>query len=137
MIYDILEQKLTAEGFKAGKDMFRTSIPANVSVAIMTKLPLEGMPIDPYIEGYYKGRMQVVIRHTAPAEGNVLAARVQRALTQRGGSVSYPATRERGEVTMKLFYAETLPIFFPRLDGHGFEWSQHFMCVFSMKALHS
>lgn len=134
MINDILEQKLAAHGFVQGETMFRDFLPATCSVGVMTRVPLQGLPIDPNIPGFYKGRMQVIVRHTSPTDGALMAARVQKILTMNGRE-RYPATELRGEVHLDVFQPETLPISFPRLAGNGFEWSQHFVCVFGMKLL--
>ena len=135
MIYDILESKLIADGFQAGFDLFRNHMPADISVGVMTRVTLQGLPIDPHIPGYYRGEMQVITRHSDRRLGDVMAARVQRILEVTGGHTTYPANDERGEVTLDLFQPITLPINFPRLSGNGFEFSQHFKCVFGMKRL--
>lgn len=135
MIFDILEEKLIAEGFAAGVDLFRNYMPAECSVGVMTRVPLQGLPIDPYIPNYYKGEIQVIVRHKDRALGDVMSRRVQTILHMPGGTEIYPATAERGEVHLDLFQPTTLPISFPRLNGNGFEWSQHFKCVFGMKPI--
>jgi hypothetical protein len=134
MINDILEQKLNMSGeFVPGENMFRDFMPAEISVGILTRVPLQGMPIDHYMPGFYKGQMQVIIRHTTRTEGKAMAKKVQSILTVNGGNEIYPPTDERGEVRLIQFIPETLPISFPRLSGGGYEWSQHFQCVFAMK----
>lgn len=135
MIYDILEGKLIANGFAAGVDLFRNYMPADCVIGVMTRVPLQGLPIDPHIPNYYRGKMQVIVRHKDPVDGAALAARVQRILTVERRE-TYPASDERGETHLDLFLADTLPISFPRLDGNSFEWSQHFRCVFGMKPLY-
>ena len=134
MIFDILENKLTAAGFVPGVSVFRNYMPADCSVGVMCRVPLQGIPIDPYIKDFYKGRMQVIVRHKDPVAGATMTDLVQKVLTV-GSRETHPASLERGEVNLDLFFPETLPITFPRLDGNGFEWSQHFQCVFTMKRL--
>lgn len=133
MIFDILETKLISGGFEPGVSLFRNYMPADISVGVMTRVPLQGLPIDPYIPDYYKGEIQVIVRHNDRTAGDAMALRVQRLLALTGGNESYPATAERGAVHLDLFQPLTLPIAFPRLSGNGFEWSQHFKCVFGMK----
>jgi hypothetical protein len=133
MINDILEAKLAANGFEVGKDLFRDHMPADCSIGVMTKVPLQGIPIDPNMRGIYKGRMQVVVRHKEPDLGAKMAALVQQILQVEGREL-HEAVPERGAVHLDIFFPETTPIRFPRLDGNGYEWSQHFKCVFGMKA---
>lgn len=135
MIYDILETKLQAIGLEPGKSLFRNYMPADCSVGVMTRVPLQGLPIDPNIPNFYRGRMQVITRHKDPVAGNLMAARVQSVLEMRAGRELHGANEERGDVHLDLFQPETLPISFPRLDGNGFEWSQMFLCAFGMKPI--
>jgi hypothetical protein len=132
VIHDILEKKLTTIGLTAGQSLFRHYMPADASIGAMTRVPLQGLPIDPHIPGRYKGRIQVIVRHKEPDLGNTLATRVQRALEMRGAREIYEATKERGAVHLDMFQPETLPIFFPRLDGNGYEWSQTYLCAFGV-----
>lgn len=135
MIFDILEGKLITAGFTSGVDLFRNYMPADKSVGVMSRVPLQGIPIDPYIPNYYKGEIQIIVRHKSPTEGAQMTRLIQNTLTVGGGCERYPATQERGEVTLDLFIPLTLPISFPRLDGNGLEWSQYFKCVFGMLPL--
>jgi hypothetical protein len=132
MIGDILEQKLEGIGLVKGVDLFRGFIPSEVSIAVMTREPLDGIQIDPYISGRYKGDMQVIVRHTDPEAGVALARSVWKALDQRHREL-FPATSERGEVHLDQFIPRTLPIQYPRLDGNTIEWSQTFSMVFGVK----
>lgn len=134
MIYDILEQKLAAAGFVPGETLFRNYLPAECSIGVMTRLPLQGLPIDPNIRGLYRGQMQVIVRHKEPDLGSQMAFLVQKVLTVESRE-HYPASQERGEAHLDIFFPATMPIFFPRLSGNGYEWSQHFTCVFGMKSL--
>lgn len=132
MIYDVLEKKLVQNGFVPGVSLFRSYMPSMCSIGVMTRIPLTGIPIDPYIPGYYKGEIQVVLRHTDPKEGQAVMMRVQKLLTVEATEV-HPATEEHGELSLDLFIPKTLPISFPQLDGNAYEWSQHFDCVFKTR----
>lgn len=130
MIHDILETKLQQRlQLVIGQTLFRTHIPADVSIAVMTRLPLNGVKFDEYKPGRFRGEMQVVTRHSDPTQGDALALSVQRALRLEHRE-EYPATALRGRVVMDRFYPVTLPVTFPRLDGGGYEWSQNFRFVF-------
>ncbi|NKX37871.1 hypothetical protein HGG70_08090 [Rhodobacteraceae bacterium R_SAG4] len=134
MIYDILENKLIAGGFVAGESLFRNHMPAACTVGVMVRGPVSGIPIDPYLPDYYRGKMQVIVRHKDPDEGNRVSAQVQKLLRVDVREL-YPASAERGEAHLDQFLPDTMPIFFPRLDGNGYEWSQHFDCAFGMKSV--
>ena len=134
MINDILEQKLIADGFVSGVTLFRDFIPADVGIAVMTKMPLRGLPKDPHIPGRFVGEIQVIVRHTDPVLGEQMAFRIDKVLSTESRQV-FSATATRGETHIDLFYAETLPIKYPRLDSSALEWSQNFKAVFGVKPL--
>lgn len=134
MIYDILEEKLTEAGFVAGETLFRQFMPSEVSIGVMTRIPLEGIPEDANLPGYYKGRMQLIIRHIDPVEGRQMAKNVVGALRLQGVQ-NFPASAERGPAQLSLFYPESLPIEFPSLDSDSLEWSVHFKTSFTFSAL--
>ena len=132
MIYDILEQKILDQRLGVrGSTLFRNTLPDDCVVGVMTKAPLTGIPVDPYIRGQYHVDWQVVIRHTDPVEGNKLANDVAETFMVEAPEW-HAASREHGALSLKIFFPKTLPIQFPRLEGNGFEWSQHFTTVFSI-----
>lgn len=133
MIFDILESKMQSRlGLIPGETLFRSYTPPEVSVAVMTRVPLEGIKIDPFIRNWYRGRLQIVLRHTDPVQGEILMNRVANAL-RVDGPEEHPASLERGRATISLFIPEALPVRFPRLDGNGIEWSQHFLAAFTFE----
>lgn len=128
MIFDILEKKLTESGLVVpGESLFRGSMPGETQVGVMTKVPLTGIPVDPHIEGRFRAKIQIITRHTDPVHGEKLANDVSRVL--------FVETIERHELedgtkgSIHLFYPMTLPVQFPRLEGNGLEFSQHFEAV--------
>lgn len=135
MIFDILEKKIVDAGLGVeGVSLFRSFMPAETIIGVFCRVPLEGIPVDPYIPGRHKGRIQVISRHTDPVLGGQLAVALERAL-RVDSPEDYPATSERGSARISLFIPETLPIQYPRLDGDGLEWSQHFKAVFSFDGI--
>ncbi len=131
MIFDILEKKIVDAGLaEAGVSLFRSFMPAETPVGVFCRVPLEGIPVDPYIPDRYKGRIQVITRHTDPMLGWQLATSLGKVL-RVDSPEEHPATTEHGKALISLFIPETLPIQFPRLDGDGIEWSQHFKTVFA------
>ena len=134
MIYDILEGKLVAQGFVAGSDLFRYTIPANVNSAVMFKLPLSGVPVDHNMPGWHSAEIQVVCRDPDPVACMNTALRVQKILTVETIEV-YPASAERGQAHITNFLPMQLPVIFPRLDSNLFETSQNFLAHFGFKPL--
>lgn len=135
MIQSILEDKIEAAGIATpGVDLFRSFMPSDITTGVMTRIPLSGISVDHYIPGWHKTDIQVIVRHTDPVDGAVLARSVTKALEMQGEE-RYPANEERGDLKLTLFVPETLPIEFPRLDGGGLEWSQTFKTVFSFVSL--
>jgi hypothetical protein len=133
VIYDILEKKLIDSGLVvAGVSLFRGFMPAECLVGVMTRTPLTGINIDPFIEGWHKTELQVICRHKDPVDGAKFAADVCKALIVESLE-TYPASEERGPAHVNLFYPITLPIQYPRLEGHGLEFSQHFKAAFGFK----
>lgn len=135
MIYDILEEKLRRSFLLVpGESLFRQYMPPECDIGAMTKVPLSGIAIDPHIENWYRGQIQVITRHTDPVAGDLLANKVAGVLRVLSPE-SYPPSAERGRAQISVFYPETLPIRFPRLSGNGYEWSQHFKVAFSFVPL--
>lgn len=134
MIYDILEEKLTSAGFTPGENLFRNFMPADVEVGVMTRSPLTGININPTIPGWYRTKIQIITRHRDVVAGLDMATKVAKVLNVEFIE-THPATAERGEAHISLFYPDTLPIQFPQLDGNGYEISQHFTTAFGFVAL--
>jgi len=132
MIFDVIEDRLIASGdFTPGKDLFRNFMGADCQIGVLIRGPLTGISIDPTIDGWHKGRIQIIVRHTDPVLGQQLMKKVTKLVTFEGDKV-FPANDERGELRLLLFFPETLPIQFPRLEGNAIEWSVHFKTVFSV-----
>lgn len=131
MIFDILEAKLADAGLgNPGESLFRNFMPAEINRGILIRLPLTGIPIDPYIEGWHKGNMQVIVRHVDPVDGIALSNDVIKALLVEKPEF-YPASEERGPAQISLFFPVHLPIQFPLLEGNAFEWSLNFRTAFA------
>lgn len=132
MIFDILGKKLTDAGLVvAGESLFYNDMPGEVAVGVMLRSPLQGIPIDPFIVGWHKADLQVITRHTDPVEGEKLANNVTKVLLVEGPEY-HEATVDRGPVHINVFWPKTYPIRFPRLEGNGLEWSQHFRAAFGI-----
>jgi hypothetical protein len=130
MIYDILEEKLaTHADLVRGTSLFRLALPSECAIGVMVRTSLSGIQIDPAIPGWYQTDMQVVVRHVDPVEGYTLATQVADLLFVETRE-DYSGSSERGAAHITLFQPKHLPIQFPRLDGNGFEFSQHFIAAF-------
>lgn len=135
MIWDIIEAKLSAANLATpGVNLFRQTLPAALNNGIMLRAPLEGIHVDMYLPGYYKPQLQVIVRHTDPVAGGLLAKKIQKALTTTNVE-RYPPTADRGQVQISLFYPRTLPIEYPLLDGKTREWSLNFNTAFTLAEL--
>jgi len=133
MIWDIIIKKLEDEGLGVvGESLFEGGFPGNVAVGIGLFEPLGGIAMDPNLPDYYKPELRVIVRHNRVGPGKDLAKRVMKALTI-AAEESYPATAERGAVTLKVFYPLALPIQFPALEGKGTEWSINFRTTFTLR----
>jgi hypothetical protein len=132
VIFDILTDKLVTAGLVvAGQSLFYETMPADCQVGVMFRTPLTGIAVDPFIEGWHKVDLQVITRHTDPVEGEALANLVCKTLLVEGPEY-YDATAERGPIHINVFYPQTYPIRFPRLEGNGLEFSQHFKAAFGI-----
>ncbi|SCW95652.1 minor capsid protein [Ancylobacter rudongensis] len=133
MIFDILEHKIAAAGLGVpGESLFRGTMPAECTVGVLFRMPLEGIPVDPHIVGWHKPRLQVIVRHTDPVQGEALANKVIKTLLVEHPE-DHPATAERGRARITVFYPAQLPIQFPMLEGNAIEWSLNFRTAFSVE----
>lgn len=133
MIWDIIEGKLAAANLATPRvSCFREFMPPDIKTGVMMRSPLTGINIDAYMPGYHKTRLQLIVRHDDPQAGRIYADQIARTLHVEG-SERYPANAERGAVEVKLFRLDQLPIFFPRLDGNGYEFSLNFDAVFVLQ----
>lgn len=133
MIMDILGDKLVAAnlGTKA-KSIFNHQMPAEVNVGVFFRYPLTGVTIDPYIPGWYKARVQVIVRHNSVTEGEKFSYRVNEVLQVEGEEI-YVDAEAKTTTRLMRFFPETLPVRYPRLEGNQIEWSTHFDAVFSQE----
>lgn len=130
MIWDIVEEKLIDSGYgEVGVNLFREHMPGDVKVGIMLKSPLSGIPVDPYLPGFHKTPLQIIVRHVDPGAGEIMAKNVMKLLSTEVAS-AYPANSERGPLILHRLMPDRLPIRFPRLEGNGYEWSLNFRAAY-------
>lgn len=133
MIWDILQKKIEDAGIasEAAETLYLNEMPGDLKEGVMMRAPLSGVRIDPFIPGFYKPTLQFIVRHTRAVEGEKMAYRLMNALKIQAEE-TYPATDERGQVQLKVFFPRELPIQYPRLDGGTIEWSLNFTTAFTL-----
>jgi hypothetical protein len=117
-----------------GVTTYIDAMPADESTAILVRAPLQGIPVDHNLPGYYKTSIQVIVRAQKHDRGDALAKAVTDALTTHQRKV-YPADPARylPTITLNHMLPETLPIKYPRSDGNGIEWSINFTVAYVME----
>jgi hypothetical protein len=122
MRIDLLADILADAGIGApGQDIYEEEMPADVRAGVLIKLPLQGVPIDHELPGYFRGAVQVIVRAQKVDTGDRLAKQVMDALTLSERTF----LDAQGNEVMHVNYLRprTLPIVYPRSDGNGKEWS--------------
>lgn len=128
MNLDCISQLLINAGFATalGVDIFQHHIPETApDGSLLLKMPMDGVPINHYVYGLYKGRFQVIMRSKNHAFGDARAPLINTSLTlQKVGFVDH-----NGNTLMRMLncYATTLPVVYPRSAGNEFEWSCNFL----------
>ncbi|QIG69080.1 hypothetical protein EVB78_047 [Rhizobium phage RHph_N1_15] len=133
MIWDIIVKKIEDAGLgQMGETIFRSTMPADASVAIGLFEPLDGIHVDPNLPYFYKPTLKVIVRHNKISVGRKLAQDIMDLLTVTSEEF-YEATEERGRVLLKVFYPKALPIQFPSAVNNLTEWSLNFQTAFTMR----
>lgn len=117
-----------AQGF--GQDIFPQHMPAQVEEGMLLRLPMEGVPLNHYIPGYFKGRFQVILRSKSMDTGEPKASQICQALNMR--EVTFSGAD--GHLLMRVLqcFPVTLPINYARTDANVFEWSCNFLAHYVM-----
>lgn len=120
MRIEFLSDRLEALGLgKVGKSIFEHEMPAECRTGVLLKLPLQGIPIDHELPGYFRGSVQAIVRAQQDETGRTLADKVMAALTITGETF----TSDGVEMRVNFLRPKTLPVTYPRSDGNGKEWS--------------
>lgn len=127
-IAQILINAGLAQGF--GQDVFPQHMPAQVEEGLLLRLPMEGVPLNHYIPGYFKGRFQVIVRSKDLAVGEAKANGVCAALNLYG--VSFFDLNAQPLLRILQCYSTVLPINYARSDANVFEWSCNFLSHYIM-----
>ncbi len=130
MKLEMLAQVLVdADLGEIGQTIFVHHMPETLNQGVLLRTPLVGTPVDHYLPGYYKGRVQAIVRAITQTAGDELAIAVIKALQTLGGTT---LTDAETDTSLKINYLrpDTLPIVFPRSEGNLKEWSINFDCCY-------
>lgn len=129
MRIDLLNDLLAAEGLGTpGVDLFEFEMGPECRAGVLIKLPLDGVPIDHELPGYFRCQVQVIVRAQRHETGDALSKKVQAALTFNGRDFS--AADGTPAMRVNFLRPRTLPIVYPRSDGNGKEWSINLDCSY-------
>lgn len=134
MNLDCIAQTLIEAGCatQLGIDIFEHHIPSTVAQGILLRTPMDGIPINHYIPGFYKARIQVILRSKSHAYGDSQALIIDQALTMYRRV--YIDTAGNTLMTIIQSFPTTLPIVYPRTAGNEYEWSCNFLFHYIMPA---
>lgn len=103
--------------------IFINFMPSDARAGALFKLPLTGVPIDHELPGFYRTRLQIIIRNQSRSVGDQLAAAAMQTMT-------IEQSEWVGDMHVRYLRPTTLPISFPRSEGNGIEWSLNFMMAY-------
>jgi hypothetical protein len=105
-----------------GVDIFEHHIPETCTQGILLKLPMDGIPVNHYIIGFYKGSFQAILRSKDHAFGDAQSLLINNALTFYNRTFTDPVS---GDVLMRVLqcFPLTRPVVYPRTQGNEYEWA--------------
>lgn len=112
----------------ANDQIFTDHMPAEIPTGVLLRLPLEGVKIDHYMPGFYKTRLQAIVRAQRHTTGQAIADKVLKALTLRQRT-------DFEDMLLMQMLPDHLPITYPRSDGNGIEWSLNFCLAYAAKGI--
>jgi hypothetical protein len=107
-----------------GSTLFQHRMPAEKKTGILLRNPLDGIPINPELPDYVRGKLQVIVRNSDQGKGDQLSNKIMKLLTIY--NKDYSDADGHLLVSIKQMYPSTLPVVYPRSDGNGIEWSINF-----------
>lgn len=118
-----LVQHLQAKGIGTpGHDLFAYHLPDSVDRAVLVLDDLSGSQKDHELPGLHRGKVQVIVRHTAHAEGIALTKRVSDALTVSNATID--------NMDIRYLRPRSEPIVYPFSKGDHLEFSVTFDTVY-------
>jgi hypothetical protein len=119
-IYEALAQMIAVAGYGVeGQSLFVYQIPANCSIGIVVRAPVEGVPYNGYIPGYLVGSYQVIVRDVDFEDGSRRADQIMSLLTF--SNRDFDLVEKQVHVNHSI--PRTHPIVYPRMDNNQMEWS--------------
>jgi hypothetical protein len=126
MKLEILAQLIQDAGLGTiGEDIYVHSMPADVTSGVLLRDPLAGTKVDPGLPGYYRSRLQTIVRAPDHASGKTRSEAVAKVL-EMGKRIFNNAD---GSLAMQVnyIYLEQLPIVYPWTPANVLEWSLNFV----------
>jgi hypothetical protein len=104
-----------------GQNLFIHHMPETIPGGIVLRGPLQGVPLNHYIPGYYKGSFQLIVRSSDHASGQALSDQVSALLYFENRDV----LDDQGALIMRInhVFPRVKPIVYPRLPNNSIEWS--------------
>lgn len=94
---------------------------ADAQIGVLIKAPLEGFKTRPDVPGYFRGELQIIVRHTNPVLGNEIAQLLADELTL--------ADTDIGTYRIKQMYPLQLPVLYPANEADLYEIAINFDCA--------
>ena len=126
MNYELIAKKIEAAGLgQIGKSIFIDSMPAEVKRGILIKSPIAGVKIDHELPGWYKPRLQIIVRSQTHLDGSTLSNAISNLFMTKQETI-WRDDSNNPVFLIKHILPESLPIVYPRSDGNGLEFSINF-----------
>lgn len=119
---DVLTTLLTNAGVTT---VYQHYMPPEIKSGVLLRQPLEGVDHDHYLPGYFRAKVQAIVREQTHAAGETIANLVERTLTIKQRT-TYKNESDEVVMVVNHLLPKTRPIRYPRSDGNGIEWSINF-----------
>lgn len=113
-----------------GVDIYEHHIPFDAVEGILLKLPMNGIPINHYLPGYFHAHVQVIYRSKDQAKGEQMANAINQTMTLY--KKTYKDTNGNVLMYIQQSLPQVLPIHYPRSKGNEYEWSCNFTVIYTM-----
>jgi len=132
MLLEVLADDIANAGLAApGETLFIHHMPADVNEGVLIRAPLDGVKVQYDLPGYYKTKIQVIVRARSTKAGDDLAKQISGLLTIGQRTINASALVDSEfELHFNFMRPNSWPIIYPRSDGNALEWSINFDCCF-------
>jgi hypothetical protein len=111
--------------------IFKNRMPAAVTRGILLRTPIDGIPVDHNLPGFYKTKLQVIVRSATQADGDAISRAVMTALNTEVRTI-YNDADSNPIMQINYLVVDRLPIVYPRDDSSTNEWSINFKICYCM-----